>query len=141
LTTTPKAPPSEFTVRTDAGVVWVELHGKTSDIPPPQILGSIENELRQTGFGRVVFDMRGAVLNFNEIQLFERVREVEATTLMRQSAIAMLVPAISPRYQFLENSAKLAGHTMRLFTDGETALRWLARQPAPAQPEPSAKIA
>jgi hypothetical protein len=60
------------------------LRGKASDIPPPQVLGSIEHKLTQTGLRRVVFDMRAAVLNFSEVQLFERVREVEATTLMRQ---------------------------------------------------------
>jgi hypothetical protein len=117
------------------------LRGRASDIPPPQVLGSIEHHLGQTGFRRVVFDMRTAVLDFSEIQLFERVREVEATMLMRQSAVAMLVPSISPRYRFLEDSARHAGHAMRLFTDGESALRWLAQQPVPELPGPASLTA
>ena len=85
--------------------------------------------------------MRAAKLAQNEMQIFNRVEEVEATRVLKRSAVALLVAAITPRYKFLEDSARLAGQGLRLFTDGEAALRWLAQQPSPALPEPSAKTA
>lgn len=136
MTTLPQAGKEGAAVRAEAGAVWVEFHGRTTEHDPAHTLASIEVLLASTGLHRVVFDLRAAALNYNEMQLVERVRDVDDTQHLRQCAVAMLVQTLSPRYKFLEAAARLAGHNLRLFTDGESALRWLAGE-KPATPQES----
>lgn len=134
-------PRGNFEIRIDSGVAWLEVHGRSDPAVASSSIAQLDAALVEHGIWRVVVDMRAAKLALNEMELFGSVEEAEATQVLKRAAVALLVPAITPRYKFLEDSARRAGQGLHLFTDGESALRWLAQQPAADLPAPAARSA
>jgi hypothetical protein len=122
-----------FEVQLVDGVVWVQAHGALVSTTADALLNAVVIAANSGNSRRILFDFRAAQLAETEVLLYHRVEAASADEVLRASRVAMVCSVRSPRYEFLEATARRAGHDFTVFTDGAQALDWLqtAGQVAP----------
>jgi stage V sporulation protein SpoVS len=107
------------------GVVTVAVHGRLTSEVGDEVMRRSAAALRNFDALRMLHDLRRARLAETTLQLIRRPRFATELAIPNETRTALLCSVRTPDLEFLESIAANNGRTVRVFTDGATALAWL----------------
>jgi hypothetical protein len=107
------------------GVVTVAVQGRLTSEVGDEVMRRGAAALREFGALRMLHDLRRARQAETTLQLIRRPRFATELAIPSGTRTALLCTVRTPDLEFLESIGENSGRTVRVFTDGATALAWL----------------
>lgn len=128
----PKSQPLDgdpLEIRIVGDVIHALVRGRLTEELGERAYQEIAEYAVAAGLRRVLYDHRLAILSLGPVAINRRIKIISANPMWQQARCAVVCTVRTNDYVFLESLARQHGIDLRVFTDGEQALRWLGQQP------------